>query len=257
MWFVCFLLKSPQINRFIGTFHLQIFHTSLRKPVMCCSMKIQNTRSSNIGPKHMIFELKNIFFILCVWVFWMYVCLCTTCVQCLRRPDEGSEWLGVGDTDSCEPLCRHRELNQSPLEEWSMLLTTKAYSPTLDVCTFYRRPYLLQRWGWNASTWKYTWSSSNAGVKSLGTNWTGRALGLSQAAEGNIGALASWASALLVLKRAFHISGPVLLLVHIIWYMVRIRTMKNQELKVNVSTVSSHSKACLTYIVFQKRTSIN
>lgn len=74
----------------------------------------------------MIFELKNIFFILCVWVFWLHVCLCTTCVQCLRRPDAGSEWLGVGDTDSCEPLCRHWELNQSHLEEPSVLLTTKA-----------------------------------------------------------------------------------------------------------------------------------
>lgn len=140
-WFVCFFLKSPQINRFIGTFHLQIFHTSLRIPVMCCSMKIENTRSSNIGPKHMIFELKNIYFILCVWVFWLHVCLCTTCVQSLRRPDESSEWLGVGDTERCEPLCRQWELNQSPLDERSMLLPPR-HLPTLDVCTVYRRPSL-------------------------------------------------------------------------------------------------------------------
>lgn len=49
--------------------------------------------------------------ILCVWIFWFYVCIYNTCVQCLRRSEEGITSPGTRVTDHCEPLKRSWELN--------------------------------------------------------------------------------------------------------------------------------------------------
>jgi hypothetical protein len=36
---------------------------------------------------------------------FLCVCVCTRCVQCLGRPEEGVRFPGAGDTDGCELLC--------------------------------------------------------------------------------------------------------------------------------------------------------
>jgi hypothetical protein len=36
----------------------------------------------------------------------LYVCICTTCMQCFQRPEEGVRLPGTGVTDGCKPhLC--------------------------------------------------------------------------------------------------------------------------------------------------------
>lgn len=41
-------------------------------------------------------------FILCVWIFCLYVCLCTTCMLCLQMPQKGISSPGTGGTDCYE-----------------------------------------------------------------------------------------------------------------------------------------------------------
>jgi hypothetical protein len=60
--------------------------------------------------------LRCVYFILCVQMFCLCACLCTTCVQFLRRPAEGVRYPGTGVTDGCEPPCRCWELNPESLE---------------------------------------------------------------------------------------------------------------------------------------------
>ena len=47
--------------------------------------------------KHSIFKfLRDL--LLCIWVFFLYVSLCTVCIQCPRRPKEGINSSGIGVT---------------------------------------------------------------------------------------------------------------------------------------------------------------
>lgn len=47
-----------------------------------------------------------------VWMFRLYVCLCTACVQSHRGQKRGP---GTGAADGCEPLCRCWESDPGPL----------------------------------------------------------------------------------------------------------------------------------------------
>jgi hypothetical protein len=54
--------------------------------------------------------------LLCIWVFFLSVCPCTTCVQWTREPGKGIGLPEIGDTDGCEPPCACREMNPGPLK---------------------------------------------------------------------------------------------------------------------------------------------
>ena len=63
-----------------------------------------------------IFIFKGLLF-LCVWVFRLHVCLCTTCIQGPLHPKEGGQPPGTGVTDSFQLPCGFWESNPGPLEE--------------------------------------------------------------------------------------------------------------------------------------------
>lgn len=74
--------------------------------------------------------LKDLFiFISCVWMVSLRICMCTTCMQCSWRPEEGTTDLRTGVMDGCELSCECWELNPGPLQlnHWAM-------SPGLDPC---------------------------------------------------------------------------------------------------------------------------
>lgn len=45
----------------------------------------------------------KIWFIICILMFSLNTCLCTKCVHCLHRPEEGVRSFGTGATESYEP----------------------------------------------------------------------------------------------------------------------------------------------------------
>lgn len=51
-----------------------------------------------------------------VYECFICVCLCATCVQYLKRPEEGPGSPGAGVADSFEVLCECWELNLGPLQ---------------------------------------------------------------------------------------------------------------------------------------------
>lgn len=57
----------------------------------------------------------------------LFVCMSTTCVQCLQQPEEGVTTPGTGVNDGCEPPCRCLELNLSPLEKQQVLIMAKPF----------------------------------------------------------------------------------------------------------------------------------
>lgn len=68
--------------------------------------------------------LSYILFYICL--FCLYVCLRSTCVQCPRRPEEGTASPEIVVTDSGKSLCRwYSESNAGPLEEQLVPLTTQ------------------------------------------------------------------------------------------------------------------------------------
>lgn len=58
------------------------------------------------------------------------VFMCTTCVQWLWGPEEGTRWSGTDFMDVCELLCGHWELNLRPLQEQQVLSTTVPFLQT-------------------------------------------------------------------------------------------------------------------------------
>lgn len=54
-----------------------------------------------------------------------HVCLCTTCIQYLQRPDEGVKLPRTEVTDGCKPSYGAWDLNPSSPEEQSALLTNE------------------------------------------------------------------------------------------------------------------------------------
>lgn len=61
----------------------------------------------------------------CMAVF-IYVSLCTTCIQCPWRPEKDIIFPGTGVTDICETPCGCGESNPDPLEEEPVLLTVES-----------------------------------------------------------------------------------------------------------------------------------
>ena len=90
------------------------------------------------------FSLNTIFspsaIFICVCLFWMHVCLCTTFVHCPRRPGEGVGSPETGVPGGCEPPCGYWKSSQGLLEEepgflhfYSPLNTIFEMSP-FDAC---------------------------------------------------------------------------------------------------------------------------
>lgn len=80
--------------------------------------------------------LKKIFFCIFTCVFCLQVCMCTTCVQYLWRPEVGVQVSATGVTGGCELPCGCWELSTDPLQDQPVLLTTE--SPCLPcVCKSY------------------------------------------------------------------------------------------------------------------------
>lgn len=85
------------------------------------------------------------FFILCVELLCLLVCLCTTCLLCLWRTD--IRLPGTRVTGSCEPLYGCWELNLGSLKEQSLLITEPfqqlpcVFSPTIvAICCMLKVP---------------------------------------------------------------------------------------------------------------------
>lgn len=85
----------------------------------------QDTKEQLCVIWHFTFFEIYLVFLLCSCVFCVRVCMRTTCVQWSRKPEEGSDLIGTGVTDSCQPPCRSWESNPGPLEEQSVLLTAE------------------------------------------------------------------------------------------------------------------------------------
>lgn len=83
------------------------------------------------------------FFFLCVWLFHLPACLCTTCMQGSERPEEGVKSPRTWATKGCEQPCGRWEANLSPLKEQSMLLTAK---PSLKALHFNFKMSQEQNW---------------------------------------------------------------------------------------------------------------
>jgi hypothetical protein len=63
-----------------------------------------------------------------VCAFCLCVCKCTTCLQCLQRPREGTRSSGAGVVDGYELLCGY--WNPGPLQEQQEPLTDNThYNP--------------------------------------------------------------------------------------------------------------------------------
>lgn len=62
-------------------------------------------------------------------VFGLFVCLCSTYVQCLWEPEEGARYPGTGLTDGCERPCESWESNFALMQEQPLFLSAE---PTLQ-----------------------------------------------------------------------------------------------------------------------------
>lgn len=51
--------------------------------------------------------------------------LCTTCVQCLQRPEQGTRCLGTEVTNDCEQSLRCSETNPRSLKKQPVLVTAE------------------------------------------------------------------------------------------------------------------------------------
>lgn len=51
-----------------------------------------------------VMHQKRLDFSFCMWLFYLHLCLCTVCIQCLEGQEEDISFLGTGGTDVCEPL---------------------------------------------------------------------------------------------------------------------------------------------------------
>lgn len=67
-----------------------------------------------------------------VWMLYLYVCTCTTCVW---RSEEGIGHLGSTVIGDCGPLCGFWEPNPTPLQEQQVLLTSKPSLQILMICS--------------------------------------------------------------------------------------------------------------------------
>ena len=95
-------------------------------------------RSSGVCSKcfyllsHLNWLLHFFFFILCVWVLCLHVCLCTTCMWSLLRSEEGVGSPGT-EVTVCVLLCGLWNLALGPLEDtkFSSVLS-HVFSPSTD-----------------------------------------------------------------------------------------------------------------------------
>jgi hypothetical protein len=77
-------------------------------------------------------------------VLCVHVCLCTVCVQCLQRPEEGAGSAGTRVAAVSVPLCACWKLNPGPLKD-QVLLTTE---PSLQPLNIIFKKKIRLTWGW-------------------------------------------------------------------------------------------------------------
>lgn len=82
--------------------------------------------------QHVNILKRFICFISRVWMFYLYVCTCTTCVW---RSEEGIGHLGSTIIGDCGPLCGFWEPNPTLLQEQQVLLTSKPSLQILMICS--------------------------------------------------------------------------------------------------------------------------
>lgn len=74
-----------------------------------------------------LLTLREYYFCLCIWLFFLHVCLCTTCrPSALRSP-------GIGVRDGCKSPCGCWELKSSPLQGQPSSLSYWTISPASSV----------------------------------------------------------------------------------------------------------------------------
>jgi hypothetical protein len=85
------------------------------------------TRALKVCLSHNLFfvSFEKFIFTLCIWMFYLNVCLCTTCVQCSQRPEEGMGSPGIIVKTNCELPCGCSESSPGPLEEQPALSTVE------------------------------------------------------------------------------------------------------------------------------------
>ena len=91
--------------------------------------KTKNKNKNKKKPKKNSFTFKSIFILLCVWLFCLRVRLCTTCVECPRRQEEGVQSPGTAVTDGDEPPRGCWEPNQGLLEQLMLVATQPSFQP--------------------------------------------------------------------------------------------------------------------------------
>lgn len=100
--------------------------------------------------------------------------LCTTCLQCPCKPEEGVGSPGTGGPDAYELLCRSWELNTGPLGEQPVLVTTEPSLQPKQSCFCNEIIYSPFQ---NTAAYKASLAincketiQSSAGIKSAGTS---------------------------------------------------------------------------------------
>lgn len=66
------------------------------------SEKLKLVRTLNGYETVNIIFQKNFICILCIWLFYLHVCVCTKCIQCAERTEEGIWSPGTGVSIRCE-----------------------------------------------------------------------------------------------------------------------------------------------------------
>lgn len=92
---------------------------------------------------------------LLAFIFYLCMCMCTTWVQCPRRPEEGAISTGMEVSCSCEPLNVGAE-NGEPMQKQQVLLTTEfSLQPLLYFLT------VIYKSLWKHFKWKFIHTQCN------------------------------------------------------------------------------------------------
>lgn len=103
---------------------------------------------------------KFTYLILCVCVFYLHICLYITCMQCLRRLEQGTRSLGARVTVGCKLPCGCWHWKPSPLFFTSVLLSSPAFN-SLSSPASTSRVLGLQQWTTICSPYVSSYPISN------------------------------------------------------------------------------------------------
>lgn len=129
-----FSIKTLQKRDILVFYLLGGQHYSMLRlllPRLRFSYKIHSTQAKGSLAFLSFFLKKNIGFIFLfhVYVFCLYSCLCTPCMQCPRRPEEGAKSPTAGVKEGCDLPCGCWELKLGPLEQPVLLIAELSLQP--------------------------------------------------------------------------------------------------------------------------------